>query len=47
MITAGVNERAGGATDRSDPSGRLRLLDANAAVYRDACRVWSRPHRKP
>src|SRR5580658_4709209 len=35
MITAGVNERVGGATDRSDPSGRLRLLDANAAVYRD------------
>jgi L-lactate dehydrogenase len=35
MITAGVNERGGGATDRTDPSGRLRLLDANAAVYRD------------
>jgi L-lactate dehydrogenase len=35
MITAGVNERAGGATDRRDPSGRLRLLDANAAVYRE------------
>jgi L-lactate dehydrogenase len=35
MITAGVNERAGGATDRSDPTGRLRLLDANADVYRD------------
>ena len=35
MITAGVNERAGGATDRSDPSGRLRLLDANAAVCRE------------
>jgi L-lactate dehydrogenase len=35
MITAGVNEKAGGATDRSDPNGRLRLLDANAAVYRD------------
>src|SRR5260370_3601835 len=35
MITAGVNERAGGATDRSDPSGRLRLLDANASIYRD------------
>src|ERR1700730_18587449 len=35
MITAGVNERAGGATDRSDPSGRLRLLDTNATVYRD------------
>ncbi len=35
MITAGVNERAGGATDRSDPSGRLRLLDAHATIYRD------------
>jgi L-lactate dehydrogenase len=35
MITAGVNERAGGATDRSDATGRLRLLDANADVYRD------------
>jgi L-lactate dehydrogenase len=35
MITAGVNERAGGATDRSDPSGRLRLLDTNATVYRE------------
>jgi L-lactate dehydrogenase len=35
MIAAGVNERAGGATDRSDPSGRLRLLEANAAVYRE------------
>jgi L-lactate dehydrogenase len=45
MITAGVNERAGGATDRSDPNGRLRLLDANAAVYRDVVRVWSRLHR--
>src|SRR6266516_4329957 len=31
--TAGVNERAGGATDRSDPQGRLRLLDTNAKVY--------------
>ena len=35
MITAGVNERTGGATDRSDPAGRLRLVDANAATYRD------------
>jgi len=33
MITAGVNEKGGGATDRSDPVGRLRLLDANAAVF--------------
>ena len=34
MITAGVNEREGGATDRGDPAGRLRLLGANADVYR-------------
>jgi L-lactate dehydrogenase len=35
MITAGVNEKAGGATDRSDPAGRLRLLDKNVEVYRN------------
>jgi len=35
MITAGVNEKAGGATDRSDPEGRLKLLDKNAEIYRD------------
>lgn len=35
MITAGVNEKTGGATDRNDPSGRLKLLDANARVYKD------------
>jgi L-lactate dehydrogenase len=35
MITAGINEKAGGATDRSDPKGRLRLLDTNAGIYRD------------
>src|SRR5260370_38339343 len=35
MITAGVNEKTGGATDRSDPAGRLRLLDANVAVCKD------------
>ena len=34
MITAGVNEKGGGATDRSDPAGRLRLLDKNVEVYR-------------
>jgi L-lactate dehydrogenase len=34
MITVGVNEKSGGATDRSDPAGRLRLLDKNAEVYR-------------
>lgn len=35
VITAGVNEKTGGATDRNDPAGRLRLLGTNAAVYRD------------
>jgi len=35
IITAGVNEKAGGATDRSDPAGRLKLLETNAGVYRD------------
>jgi L-lactate dehydrogenase len=35
MITAGINEKAGGATDRSDPQGRLRLLERNAEIYRD------------
>jgi L-lactate dehydrogenase len=34
MVTVGVNEKTGGATDRSDPAGRLRLLDKNAEVYR-------------
>jgi L-lactate dehydrogenase len=34
MITAGVNEKSGGATDRNDPAGRLRLLETNAGVYR-------------
>src|SRR5450755_1617919 len=35
MITAGVNEKSGGATDRNDPVGRLRLLEANAAIFQD------------
>jgi L-lactate dehydrogenase len=35
MITSGVNEKTGGATDRSDPQGRLKLLDKNAEIYRD------------
>jgi L-lactate dehydrogenase len=35
MMTAGVNEKTGGATDRGDPLGRLRLLDKNAEVFRD------------
>jgi L-lactate dehydrogenase len=35
MITAGINEKAGGATDRGDREGRLRLLGMNADIYRD------------
>src|SRR6202166_1193114 len=35
IVTAGINEKTGGATDRSDPAGRLKLLDINASVYRD------------
>jgi L-lactate dehydrogenase len=35
LICAGVNEKDGGATDRDDPQGRLKLLETNASVYRD------------
>lgn len=35
LITSGVNEKTGGATDRDDPKGRLRLLEKNAAIYRE------------
>lgn len=35
MITAGVNEKTGGATDRNDPQGRLKLLGVNAKIYQD------------
>ena len=35
LITAGVNERAGGAIDRADPQGRLRLAAENALIFAD------------
>ena len=35
LITSGVNEKTGGATDRNDPRGRLKLLEKNASIYRD------------
>jgi len=35
IITSGVNEKKGGATDRGDPKGRLNLLAKNAEIYRD------------
>src|ERR1700726_4725436 len=41
MITAGVNEKSGGATDRSDPAGRLKLLQSNVGIYRQILpEVW-------
>ncbi|HEY5565114.1 MAG TPA: lactate dehydrogenase, partial [Rhodothermia bacterium] len=33
VITAGINEQAGRATDRGDALGRLRLLPTNATIY--------------
>jgi L-lactate dehydrogenase len=46
LITAGINEKTGGATDRDDADGRLKLLDQNAAVYREIVPkiVASAPH---
>jgi len=35
MITSGINEKTGGATDRNDPEGRLKLFDKNADIYRN------------
>lgn len=35
VITAGVNEKTGGAIDRNDPWGRQRLLPRNAEIYRE------------
>jgi L-lactate dehydrogenase len=35
MITAGINEKTGGATDRNDPAGRLKLLGENVKVYEE------------
>src|SRR6202140_3611312 len=38
MITAGINEKTGGAAARKDPQGRLRLLEKNAEIYREIFR---------
>ncbi len=35
LITSGVNEKTGGATDRNDARGRLKLLARNAGIYRE------------
>jgi len=46
MIAAGVNEKAGRATDRKDAAGRLRLLDMNVGIYRDILPSSSGPPLK-
>ncbi len=46
MITAGANEKTGGATDRNDPAGRLRLLDTNAAIYKTSFRSFTQWRRR-
>lgn len=35
VISAGINEKSGGATDRNDPLGRLRLLRTNVEIFED------------
>lgn len=35
IVTAGVNEKDGGATDRDDPEGRRRLIPVNSRVFAD------------
>jgi L-lactate dehydrogenase len=35
IIAAGVNEKAGGAIDRADPMGRLRLLEPNVKTFQE------------
>ena len=35
VLAAGINEKAGGATNRNDPLGRLRLLNTNAGVFEE------------
>jgi L-lactate dehydrogenase len=35
IIAAGVNEKAGGATDRADAMGRLRLLEPNVKAFEE------------
>ena len=35
IISAGINEKTGGATDRNDPLGRLRLLRTNVEVFEE------------
>jgi L-lactate dehydrogenase len=32
LVAVGINEKAGGAMDRNDPKGRLRLLGTNARI---------------
>lgn len=46
LITSGVNEKTGGATDRNDPEGRLRLLERTPRSIERSFRESSAPLRK-
>ena len=50
LIAAGINEKGGGAADRNDPAGRLRLLEANVKVYESSAETCDgraqRGHRR-
>jgi len=35
LLAVGINEKAGGAMDRNDPMGRLKLLGTNASIVRE------------
>ena len=51
LITAGVNEKTGGATDRNDPQGRLRLLErmppSIETSFRKSCALRRRQSSSP
>jgi L-lactate dehydrogenase len=46
MITAGANEKTGGATDRNDPAGRLRLLEPMPQFTRASSRGFAQWRRR-
>ena len=46
MITAGMNEKTGGATSRNDPAGRLKLLESSVGIYRQILPEISGRYRK-
>ena len=47
IVNAGVNEKDGGATDRSDPLGRHRLIPVNAGSTPTSSHAYRRLRRAP